>query len=57
MTDKADTQCSHELCTCTVTENANYCSPICEAAAESETLGIACECGHAGCVAEIAHSA
>lgn len=52
--DRRDNQCDHVLCSCTVAEDANYCSPQCSAAGESDTVTIACECGHAGCAAEIA---
>jgi hypothetical protein len=52
--DRSDDQCDHALCSCTVAEGADYCSPQCEAAGESDTTTIACECGHAGCAAEIA---
>ncbi|MBI3649473.1 MAG: hypothetical protein HY231_00305 [Acidobacteria bacterium] len=56
MTDKNDNQCGHSLCSCTVAEDASYCSPNCQAASDSGTTSIACECGHTGCAAEIAQT-
>jgi hypothetical protein len=52
--ERNNNQCDHELCTCTVAEDTDYCSAQCEAAGASDTTTIACECGHAGCAAEIA---
>jgi hypothetical protein len=51
---RRDNQCEHALCSCTVAEDTDYCSAQCSAAGDSDTLTIACECGHAGCAAEIA---
>lgn len=53
---KSDNQCAQALCSCTVAEDAQYCSPQCSASGESDTVTIACECGHPGCAAEIAAS-
>ena len=52
--ERSENQCDHALCSCTTPEDADYCSAQCEAAGESDTTTIACECGHAGCAAEIA---
>ena len=46
MNDHKD-KCAHPACTCNRTEESKYCSPYCEAAADSTEL--ACGCGHAGC--------
>jgi hypothetical protein len=54
MDERVENQCDHALCSCMATEDSDYCSPQCEAAGESDTTTIACECGHAGCAAEIA---
>lgn len=51
--ERSENQCDHALCSCTTPEDADYCSAQCEAAGESDTTTIACECGHAGCAAEI----
>lgn len=45
-----ENKCAHEACRCAVGEDEEYCSPQCEAADEGEVTGIACECGHSGCV-------
>jgi hypothetical protein len=52
--DRRDNQCGHVLCSCSVAEDTDYCSAQCRAAGDSNTLTIACECGHVGCAAEIA---
>jgi hypothetical protein len=54
--DRSDNQCAHALCSCTAAEGSDYCSAQCGAAGDSDTLTIACECGHTGCAAEIAAS-
>ena len=46
-------KCEHEICTCRATGDSDYCSPHCEAAGESDVTAIACECGHAGCAADV----
>ena len=51
--DRDDNQCGHEMCTCPVATGAEYCSPHCRGAGESDMTAIACECGHAGCAAEV----
>jgi hypothetical protein len=45
--DQDKKKCDHPACNCMVDEDADYCSPYCEDAAE--TIEIACNCGHAGC--------
>ncbi len=40
-------KCAHPACNCQVSEDEKYCSPYCEAAAD--TTEIACNCAHAGC--------
>lgn len=42
-------KCEHRLCTCTVDEDTDYCSPQCESAEEQGLEVIGCECDHAGC--------
>ena len=51
--DRDHNQCDHGLCSCSVAEDAEYCSAHCRAAGESDTTAIACECGHPGCRAEV----
>jgi hypothetical protein len=54
MADKKDEQvCNHEECTCKVRDDSDYCSPYCEAASKSNVIGVACECGHPDCAAEL----
>lgn len=45
-------KCAHDFCNCAVQEDAEYCSPQCETAAEQDMTGIKCDCGHAGCAGE-----
>lgn len=40
-------QCAHPGCSCTSTEDSDYCSTYCEDAADK--VEIACSCGHLGC--------
>lgn len=42
-------KCAHEGCVCATRENEEYCSPQCEAAGETDTTEIVCECGHQAC--------
>lgn len=51
MADDRET-CDHGGCNCTVADDSDsdYCSPYCEAAGETDTTEIACDCGHAGCI-------
>ena len=42
-------KCGHEACVCTVGNDDEYCSPLCEAAGEEDITEIACDCGHSGC--------
>lgn len=53
LNETKDNVCAHELCSCPATDDSNYCSPSCEAAANTGTTTIACDCGHSGCKAEI----
>jgi len=40
-------KCAHPSCQCPAPEGSKYCSPYCEAAAN--TVELACDCGHPGC--------
>lgn len=42
-------KCDHEICSCTVSADTDYCSPQCENAAAQGIIAIECECGHPGC--------
>ena len=42
-------KCGHEACVCTVGNDDEYCSPVCEAAGEEDITEIACDCGHSNC--------
>jgi hypothetical protein len=48
MADDRET-CDHGACNCAAGEGSDYCSPYCEAAGETDTTEIACDCGHPGC--------
>lgn len=48
-----DNKCGHEMCSCMVNEDDEYCSPQCEAAGEEEVTAIKCDCGHAECAGEV----
>lgn len=52
MADDIDVKtCEHELCSCVVRGDSDYCSPYCEGA--GDTTEIACNCGHPGCRGEV----
>ncbi len=42
-------KCSHDGCTCTVIDDASYCSDHCRDAVDQDIIEIACDCGHVGC--------
>jgi hypothetical protein len=44
-----DRKCAHPMCSCLSAPDSDYCSPYCEAA--KETAELACQCGHAMCLA------
>ena len=44
-------KCAHSSCSCTVSNGEKYCSPQCEAAAD--TTSITCNCGHPNCRGEV----
>lgn len=44
-------KCAHPNCTCPATADSKYCSTYCEDA--KGTTEVFCECGHAGCAAEV----
>jgi hypothetical protein len=46
-------KCAHANCTCRATGDSDYCSPHCQAAGEGDVTEIACDCGHAGCGAQV----
>jgi hypothetical protein len=48
-TDK--NKCAHPACNCPKPADSKYCSPYCEAA--KDTTELMCNCGHAGCAAEM----
>ncbi|HYP26201.1 MAG TPA: hypothetical protein VE262_05750 [Blastocatellia bacterium] len=49
--DRDDTQCAHEICTCSKADDSAYCSVYCETA--GDTVELACDCGHPGCATEL----
>jgi hypothetical protein len=49
---KNERSCNHDICTCRVSEDDDYCSPHCEAADGSEMMAVVCKCGHSNCGAE-----
>ena len=46
-------KCAHELCSCTVSGDAKYCSETCETSATTGTMTIACDRPHPGCKGHI----
>ena len=48
MTDD-DNTCGHDICTCAVAEDQEYCSDHCEDADEQDIVEIRCDCGHSTC--------
>lgn len=51
MADENTKTCEHSICSCTSSDDSDYCSPYCQAAGDSTEL--ACNCGHTGCAAEL----
>lgn len=47
MSDHHNEECAHPSCKCRAAIDSKYCSPYCEAAAD--TTEISCNCGHTGC--------
>lgn len=45
-----DFVCAHEMCSCTVGEEDDYCSDHCEDAVDQDIVEIKCDCGHPACV-------
>ena len=53
MANERDEQvCYHEVCSCKVQNESDYCSPQCEAASQSDVTSVICECGHPNCAGE-----
>ena len=42
-------KCGHEMCGCSVSGDAEYCSDHCRDAEGQDMTEISCDCGHAGC--------
>ncbi len=48
-----DRRCGHPACNCVVAKDRKFCSEYCHDA--GKTLELSCNCGHAGCAAELTH--
>jgi hypothetical protein len=46
-------KCKHPACNCQAQDDSDYCSQYCHDA--GGTVELSCNCGHAGCAAEMAH--
>ncbi len=44
-----DNKCAHNACSCTVTNDEDYCSEHCEDAEDQDIIEIKCDCGHSAC--------
>ncbi len=53
MADNDDNTCAHDMCSCAVSDDEDYCSPQCEADEDQSITAIKCDCGHAGCAGEV----
>jgi len=53
MADENAKTCEHEICSCTASDDSDYCSPYCQAAGDTDTVEIVCNCKHPGCAAEM----
>lgn len=42
-------KCKHEICTCSVTGDEQFCSDHCREAVEQDLTEIACDCRCPGC--------
>ena len=42
-------KCGHEMCRCSVSGDAEYCSDHCKDAEGQDMTEISCDCGHSGC--------
>ncbi len=47
-------KCKHPACNCAASADSDYCSEYCHDA--GSTVELSCNCGHAGCAAEMTHS-
>lgn len=44
-----DDKCEHDMCSCPVAGDTEYCSDHCKDAVDQDIVEISCDCGHAGC--------
>ncbi len=44
-----DNKCAHDMCSCMVSGDDDYCSEHCEDAEDQDMDEISCDCGHPGC--------
>lgn len=48
MADENNT-CGHDICSCPVSGDQEYCSDHCRETERQDMTEIACDCGHPGC--------